>query len=71
MASEGMNMDISSSAPSYAQGGTATGGTGSFGDFNFKTASGASSTGSGLSTPTLVVVGILGLAALVWFARRK
>jgi hypothetical protein len=70
MASDaGYKMDISSSAPSYAQGGTTGTVNATFGDFNYKTASGASSVG-GLSLPTVAIIGAVALA-LAWIVARK
>ena len=62
-------MDISSSAPSYAQGGNTGAVNATFGDFNYKTASGASSVG-GLSPATLAILGLVAVA-VAWIAVRK
>ena len=70
MASDaGYKMDISSSAPSYAQGGKTGDQTASFGDFNVGSAFGASSVG-GLSLPTIAIIGAVALA-LAWIVTRK
>lgn len=64
----GGGMSQSSSASSDADGGNVSAGI-ALGDFNFKTASGASSTGSGVSP--VLIVGLVAVAALVWIAARK
>lgn len=70
MASDaGYKMDISSSAPSYAEGGKTGAVNATFGDFNVGNASGASSVG-GLSLPTIALIGAVALA-LAWIVARK
>lgn len=60
------------SASSSATSGNASGGyqDTSMGDFNFKSASGASSAGGGLSTPVLVA-GLFMLGVLGWAVMRR
>mgnify|MGYP000999300668 CR=1 FL=1 len=68
MADAGYKMDIASTAVSEGKSGNATIGDAGFGDFNFKSASGAASVG-GMSPLTMAAAA--GVALLIWFVVRK